>query len=76
MDRIEQAKQIAAGLTHYLRSKVNLADFEIEELHQKRMALCDTCPDNSKDIGRCRVCGCFLALKTRSIHSSCPLDNW
>lgn len=39
-----------------------------------RNAVCDTCPANT--IGICGECGCVLALKTRLLKSSCPIDLW
>ncbi len=40
----------------------------------ERHRICSTCPGNTGY--RCRPCGCFLWLKTRMPHESCPAGLW
>ncbi len=56
----------------------------IEEIAAERIALCQTCPHIDLDGIKCEVpgtkpccglCGCSLALKTRSLSSDCADDN-
>ena len=76
MDKFNQAKQIASGLTNFLRMKANIAAADIEEMHAKRYAICKLCPSADIPNDRCLECGCLLKLKTRSPESSCPLAHW
>ena len=40
----------------------------------ERKAICLACEDN--DLGRCRVCGCFLWAKIRLAKEACPAGKW
>ena len=53
----------------------------IEKVHDKRLKICKSCPDLDNTGLKCMVpgthpccgvCGCSLALKLRSMDSSCP----
>ena len=54
----------------------------IEKVAASRLNICNTCEhDSSKHITyrfdrHCKLCGCTLATKTRSLTSECPLDKW
>ena len=76
MDRFQQAKEIASGAANLARLKMFLGDSDIEEIHKKRMAVCAACTEYSKSYNMCKVCGCLLAIKTRSMESSCTLGHW
>ena len=57
---------------------------EIKELANKRLAICNVCPDNSKNTvsgynvpyRHCTLCGCSLALKPYAKQSKCPVNKW
>lgn len=76
MNKFEQAKQIASGLTNFLKMKANIADTEIEELQKFRYSVCLSCPDRMVQADRCGICKCVLSLKTRAPASSCPVGHW
>jgi hypothetical protein len=46
----------------------------IDEINA-RYAVCEQCPKllASK---QCKECGCFMPLKTKLLHASCPLSKW
>ena len=46
------------------------------ETRQKRLSLCRDCQHYEPVKKTCKQCGCFLELKTRYSHQSCPLDKW
>ena len=46
------------------------------ELVESRLAICNTCPWFSKNLKRCRKCGCFMKLKTTLIQAKCPEGHW
>lgn len=64
---------------------------EVEAIANYRRSICEPCPKNSKnkdmgDLGpyyseirpdeHCTICACNLHAKTRSLHTSCPIDKW
>jgi hypothetical protein len=40
-----------------------------------RYAICEKCPKllASK---QCKECGCFMPLKTKLLHATCPINKW
>lgn len=76
MDRFQQAKEIVAGATNLARLKLNLADADVEEISRKRMSVCKACANYLPENNVCGKCGCFLAVKTRSMESSCIDRHW
>jgi len=65
---------------------------EIQELAQRRLAICDLCPskvqigstgqlilnaiNENSSMYKCGECHCPLAGKTAGEHSRCPLNKW
>ncbi len=45
-----------------------------KEEKQARMDICNSCDKRQDNI--CKVCGCFLTLKTTWKSSECPLGKW
>lgn len=41
---------------------------------ESRYKVCLRCADN--DLGQCRVCGCFVAVKVRNRSERCPSGRW
>ena len=76
----KQAKEIANGSKNLLRSKLGLTTNEEEVLFNKRREICGACPnmyyDEDLKSDRCRLCGCFLSAKTKSVQSICPEGLW
>ena len=52
-------------------SGIRLCD---KERHLQRYRICQDCERFLE--GRCRVCGCFMKLKTRFSAMRCPLGKW
>lgn len=56
----------------------------IEEVAKTRIDICRECKHNSKNDDEihlrfdehCKLCGCTLSAKTRSLTSNCPVDKW
>lgn len=42
----------------------------------KRMALCEQCPELIQLTKQCKKCGCFMPLKTKYNQAYCPLEKW
>ena len=49
---------------------------EVEKIALERAIICSTCDSNSSI--HCKICGCPLATKTRSMKETnkCPLNKW
>lgn len=57
----------------------------VEKIAKERLAICYDCEGLDEEGSECAVpgtqpcciaCGCSLALKTRSLSSSCPFNHW
>ena len=62
--------QIYNGAKNYIIPKIG-----IEELAKNRFEICLKCEHLTTN-NRCRKCGCFMTLKTRSEKAKCPLNYW
>jgi len=47
----------------------------VEEIAKERISICVDC-ENFTEINTCKLCGCYMPAKTRSITSRCDLDYW
>ena len=61
----------------------NLIDLnpKVEKIAAERLGLCISCKHNSTTpaigmLSRCKLCGCVLEAKSRSLKSKCPQDLW
>ena len=46
--------------------------FADKDTRQMRLSICKACPKYIKLTGNCRVCGCFMSIKTSIAKLSCP----
>lgn len=58
-----------------------LRDKYIEQIAADRQTICNACNHKSTECSAlitecCKVCGCSLKFKTRSLESSCPKNKW
>lgn len=42
----------------------------------KRLAICNACPEFINSTTQCKRCGCFMSAKTRLKKASCPIAKW
>lgn len=47
---------------------------QLEPLFQQRLNTCSNCSENIGGI--CKLCGCIIQAKTRSISEVCPANYW
>lgn len=66
-----QAANLAGAVVRFVASGLEQAT---PEQQAERAAVCRGC-EEFKD-GRCRHCGCHLALKIRAASEHCPLGKW
>lgn len=64
-------KQFAEGLKNTI-----VKNEQIELLHKERMSVCQTCEHYNTSTSQCKICGCFMPIKTRSTTSKCPKGYW
>lgn len=50
--------------------------FVTQEESDRRWEICNSCPEQDKDLKQCKVCTCFLSLKTELASERCPLRKW
>jgi hypothetical protein len=80
MDILEQIK-------HYAASKIIVKEHVDAETAEQRMEVCLTCEHRDEEENKCKVCTCFLDLKTasranwrpaknRNEVTHCPMGKW
>jgi hypothetical protein len=47
-----------------------------EEVAAYRISICEGCEKWLSLTRQCKRCGCFMDLKTKLPHASCPLGKW
>tara|TARA_Y100000592_G_scaffold48192_2_gene76381 strand:- start:6872 stop:7168 length:297 start_codon:yes stop_codon:yes gene_type:complete len=76
----ENRKQIYEGIKNSV-----IRDNFVEDVSQKRMAICEACDEIDLKGPKCEVpgtqpccgnCGCSLAFKTRALSAECPIGEW
>jgi hypothetical protein len=50
--------------------------FVPNDVYQDRIAICKECVYYFKPTGSCKICGCFMKIKSRLAHQSCPQKYW
>jgi hypothetical protein len=80
-DKKPSLKDLAFSLTEsikdtikgYANTGVIIAE---ENVINKRIELCTTCPSFQPEHSRCLKCGCFMNVKARLAVSTCPIGKW
>lgn len=70
-ERLEHVRDAAENAAaSILTKKVNI------EVQQHRYSICQECPKLYKPTDTCKVCGCFMKVKTWIPNQECPLKKW
>lgn len=70
------AKNITLSLVNVIRSAGKGGGIVASsDTIQKRINICKSC-EHAMSKNRCKICGCFLDVKTGLKTESCPLDKW
>ncbi len=79
-NRIDKIKEIIANNAN---SSVNPLDivnpkteWSDEETANKRLLICQSCPELIKLTKQCMKCGCFMSIKTKMEKATCPIGKW
>ncbi|WP_407306964.1 DUF6171 family protein [Acinetobacter sp.] len=67
---MSRLKEIAKDL---ITGKIVLSE---AELANERIKVCQECDAFRKMTRTCSVCNCFMDLKTKMLHASCPIELW
>lgn len=54
----------------FLKNKVS------DEIQKQRYDICVSCPHLNMDSNRCKICGCFMGVKTYMPNEQCPINKW
>lgn len=46
------------------------------ELQTERIKMCEACEHFTPGLRQCKICHCFLDLKTKIVASECPINKW
>jgi hypothetical protein len=57
----------------YLRWLIDILFYD-KKLQKQRLDICRSCSYYQKS--KCKLCGCFMPLKTRIKEISCPINKW
>lgn len=63
--------KILEGNVNLLKAALNIADYNIEALAEKRIKICKVCPYVSRFKIRCTICTCPIEAKTRVLTEQC-----
>lgn len=71
-ERLEKARISAEKLAteNLLISKVS------PEVRQQRLDICLSCDKLYKPTHQCKLCGCFMGVKTWMTEQACPARKW
>jgi hypothetical protein len=47
-----------------------------DKIKQERLDICNNCPNLVKATGQCKICFCFVKLKTSLKTEECPDKKW
>lgn len=64
-------------LKNLAETTVDLAQggFTSEEIANQRLEICKACPELIPGT-RCRLCGCYMVVKTKVANARCPAHRW
>ena len=43
---------------------------------KERIEMCESCEDFKQKTRQCGICWCFMDIKTKIKHKSCPKNKW
>ncbi|MBI4880635.1 MAG: hypothetical protein HY812_13400 [Planctomycetes bacterium] len=67
---------IRAGTLHLVYFAVRRKAIAPRDVALARMRLCNRCDHIDSKSRRCRLCSCYVDLKTRYAHQGCPARRW
>lgn len=50
--------------------------FTTKKVSQNRFNICKNCEHYNSKFKICKLCGCFMWLKTKLLKANCPINKW
>lgn len=47
-----------------------------DEVAEKRMGICNNCPELISITKQCKQCKCVMPAKTKLLQATCPIGKW
>jgi len=60
----------------WMLKNLSLSTPEVKEMAKTRLSICQSCPELTPKLNRCKQCGCLMSAKVFFKSSSCPLKKW
>ncbi|MFC6465733.1 DUF6171 family protein [Marinilactibacillus sp. GCM10026970] len=64
-------QDVVTSIEEQLSLEIDLAS---EELKEKRLSVCETCPFFQNQT--CTKCGCYAMFRASLNYKSCPVNKW
>lgn len=71
-EKVKNKTEALAQAQLHLLDKIKVSP----EIQKARYDICLGCEKLYKPTSTCRLCGCFMQLKTWMPEQSCPIDKW
>jgi len=71
-----RAAQLEKGAPVRPTDMLDKENYTTDDVANRRYGICEQCPSLIKLTKQCKECGCFMKLKTKLIHATCPLGKW
>jgi hypothetical protein len=75
LEKLKQRMEHVRDAAENAASKM-LVDKVSEETQEYRYGICKSCEKLYKPTDTCKVCGCFMKVKTWMPNQSCPIGKW
>ena len=73
LQRMQQAAEKTAGtMVEGIKEKITVP----ENVRQARWDVCESCDKLYKPTNSCKLCGCFMKVKTTLPFDECPIKKW
>jgi hypothetical protein len=73
LQRMQEAAEKAAGnFVDNVKEKMTVPD----SVREERWNICSTCDKLYKPTNSCKLCGCFMKVKTTLPFAECPIKKW
>lgn len=84
---MKRLKYIIQGFYNLLKNKLGLDknDASLKCVAKERLDICNSCENQSKALGMCKICGCYCRAKVSVIYDldtdgksidGCPIKKW
>lgn len=73
----ERLQQKRTRLYQEISDKMESSGLKVsDEIQKERFDICLACPKLYKPTRTCKLCGCFMQIKTYMANQECPIGKW